>query len=325
MKAKIIIFILCFAAVAGGWTNTIDVINHRIMIVNNVIAFSGGEDPWAGFNFDSAPFPSPSDGCFQVGRVLNNELYRVGGTDASNKGVTNAYKYDGTNWIKIAALPTPMFIPKGCVFQNKLFVCGGQQAIWSVSTNFYGFDGTNWAYEPAYPVARFGAALASYQNRLFGIGGSTGGSESTNVFRFDGTNWTQVAGLPVSSHFGCAMAYGDYLYYHGTAGEYWTPVTNVFRFDGTNWTQVAGLPAARMQSTMCVAHDKLLLIGGAPNYGTMDRTTNVFIFDGVSWIETNGVPEAGHTAGDADIYNGKIVIQQGVWGDSGGTNVWTSD
>ncbi|NCC52359.1 MAG: choice-of-anchor D domain-containing protein, partial [Spartobacteria bacterium] len=261
--------------------------------------------------------PGPRSGAGAA--VYNGDLLVYGGKYGS--GISDvsgrAYRFDETNWVRIADLVNPRAYTVGGVLSlsNVLWAGGGYNAGWSVNNQQY--EGTNWTVDSLGPyIYAFGAGSV-VGDSIFTVGGSYLGDYTNLVYRFNGASVTNVADLPLPLAYHAVATLGDNLYSVGGYNSVDLHRTNVFRFNGSEWAEVAGLPTSNASMSAATLGSYLYAIGG---YDGANYKTNVYRYDATSWTEIVGLPQPMRYQASA-TFNGQIYAIGGYNG-SYMTNVY---
>ncbi len=129
--------------------------------------------------------------------LFNNELYLIGGEDASDNAYGDIWKSaDGINWTNVHASAPFGLIPEHetLVFNNKMFVIAGNLTtnnteVWST------INGTDWVQEtPDAFSGRSGQKGIVFNNAMYIVGGEDISGRKLNEIwtSTNGSSWTQV-------------------------------------------------------------------------------------------------------------------------------------
>ena len=281
---------------------------------------------------DSASF-SPRGN--QAGVFYNNQLWMIGGQDASGPKNDVWYSPDGVDW-KLTTSKADFGVRYGhqaVVYNNKMWVVGGYDGSHFENDVWYSTNGINWsaATTQAAFAGRYGHECIVFNDgsgsKLWVIGGRTNAGLTNDVWNSsDGINWTQVAPsggatFAPRADFGC-VAFNNKLWVMGGSpsgeisdvwsssnGAVWTPARSSQVFGGPSW--MTGL----------VYGSQMLAVGG-------NGSSNGFwsSSDGTNWTAASPAPAFVPRTGNTTLATtGQIWTVGGISASSSYLNdVWYS-
>ncbi|MBN1309116.1 MAG: hypothetical protein JXA18_14425, partial [Chitinispirillaceae bacterium] len=280
---------------------------HSTIAFNNKLWIIGGNDnpqPWNytynndiwysdnGINWflstDSADFSSRGEHACEI---FNNNMLIISGTNDRDNFRDVWSSPDGQTW----TLQTSNTVFSGrkrfssAVFQNKIWVIGGMGKFLGEDYNdvWFSDDGITWqaATDSAGFTPRAGHSTVVFDNKLWVIGGYRGAFEPYNDVwsSVDGITWenetNSASFAPGGDH--AATAYAGKIWLvgghsvpgsSGCSNEIW------FSSDGRNWKKLPySLPRGKSNHTLTVFNNKLFIIGGQLDDGTL--TNDIWCLD----------------------------------------------
>lgn len=268
---------------------------------------------------NGAPLPTPVSS--STAAIVKNEIYVVGGNDATGTDASGIvadmqiYNPATNAWSAGASLPTGIEWPSSAVVKNVLYVFGGTtdgsnatNAVWA-----YNPKTKAWTGEAAMPTARWGseAVVEKKTNVVYVVGGYDGnGGYLANVESYNpATNtWMEEAPMlladdsPAAGLVGTTIVVAD-----GSQGpaevtgytEGYDAVTNT-------WTELTADPTARVESCFGAIGAKLYEAGGyINNGGTAANVNESFQLSKNKWTTLASMPQ-GSMFGSSAVYKGKL-------------------
>lgn len=224
-------------------------------ILNGIAKWNGSDWVSIGQGLEFYENGNYSSGSGKKFRIINNELYVLGGFDRINRVIANGVaKFNGTSWQPVynfpVFYPSLVNIPEDVImFQNELFIVG----TFSDNSTVFGlvkWNGNAWV-NPGAGVYGYSTVLGGFvfKNELYIIGTWSKYNNSNNIgngiMKFNGQSWMPVSEGSLFYPYNVAgiktYAYNpDYLFlggnfdtFNNTKGIY-----NVVRFDGNYWCSV---------------------------------------------------------------------------------------
>lgn len=258
---------------ASNWYDSVTGNAHVITVAGNTASALNTEvyDYNVNLNTWTALPNIPASLRVHTSATVGNNVYVIGGSDASSVYQSTVYKYDlstgiaGT-WSSVAPLPVALGWVESASYGNYIYVAGGVDAASVISSAVYMYNTTTdtWTTATSLPAGVFGGAFAITGSKLVYAGGADLAVISNLVYVGTITadpaviNWevsaTRYPGLPAAttSISGNLMAQtaqkilkdsfnADYRVTHYPGGS-------MYRFDGATW-----------------GHDAIIVAGGSPS------------------------------------------------------------
>lgn len=242
--------------------------------------------------------------------ILQNELVLIGGlsaVDGKCSGSIQSYDVKAQIWVeRFPPLPTPRSFASAFVYAEYVVVAGGQEDNGTVLNvvEVLHIPSKTWETSTRLPISVAGHSLVVCGDKVYLIGGSGGTGFQQSVYvasvhkilstchRFavfsnlaemtttSSPVWTQLQDCPFIKM--SAVCSGNQLLAFG--GEEITLSANavaaewiwIYNSEDNTWTPVQGMPSARKLCCVTVLpENKLIIIGGVPDYDRVDLAENV--------------------------------------------------
>lgn len=199
----------------------------------------------------------------------DNYLYLYGGTTALNFTITNTYRWDGSSWTGIDALPEAR---NQCVADSDgtyQAIVGGTKNEFNgaYKDNFWTRTSGSWTTETVSPRARDSGTyrIAAVDGKVYVAGGQLLGSVNTALHDIGtiGGSWATGAALNEAIFQYGMAADGTHLYIvGGNDGSGRELLTRRYTIATDTWDTLDNLPAARQLNDCAVVGQYLYSIGG---------------------------------------------------------------
>ncbi|NCD34153.1 MAG: choice-of-anchor D domain-containing protein, partial [Spartobacteria bacterium] len=133
----------------------------------------------------------PSNQVNEAVAVAGDYLYSAGGYQ-----VQNAFRFDGTTWTDIGAMPDVVNFGGGGTLNDMPYFYGGADSGLTETTNVFRYNGTNWEQIVGLPEPRQAFASGEYDGSIYVIGGYYSAGK-TNVYRYPG--WVSLSAADPAS------------------------------------------------------------------------------------------------------------------------------
>ncbi|MED4954394.1 kelch repeat-containing protein [Paenibacillus macerans] len=173
------------------------------------------------------------------------------------------------------------------------------------STSAFAASDYEWIQKSSLPSERSGAAVATVNGKIYVFGGTSNGSEAvegekTNTtFEYDPqTNiWTEKQPMPTTRSAVTAAVYNEKIY---VIGGYFDQNGKTVRSNAVEaydtqtdtWEKIANLPTARSWASAVTVDNKIFVVGGANNSGTITATVECYDLLNKTWSKKNNFPKA---------------------------------
>jgi N-acetylneuraminic acid mutarotase len=262
--------------------------------------------------------------------VLKNEIYVIGGNDASgyaNSGIvadTQIYNPATNDWSSGASYPTAIEDASAAVVKNILYVFGGtsdgstgSNAVWA-----YNPKTKTWSSKAAMPTARCNAAATVENNIIYVIGGSNGNNYLATVESYNPAtdSWTEEAPLLSSKANLAAGLIGTTIVAADGAiapGQI-TGDTEGYDAATNTWSELTADPTARFAPCYGSVGSKFYVAGGY----AASTLTEAFQLTKNKWTTLAAMPQ-GTMLGSSAVYKGQLYCLGGwaTWEGSPVSNV----
>lgn len=232
--------------------------------------------------------------------VFNDKLYLL----TSN---AKLYKWDGTTWIEISALPSGFFSPPTVVYNGEIHILGGSTLS---SEKHYKWDGTTWTSVSTLPFKFQVGGVVVLNNEIHLMGGSV---NPTKHYKWNGSTWTQVSTLPYNFYYGSAVVLNNEIHLLGGEGGYNTH----YKWNGSSWTRVSSINYYFKNGSAVVINDEIHIFGGSESTGGNNDAKNPYRhmkFTNGSWTWLDYILFSYWSGNDnnATIYNRGITNSSAV-------------
>jgi N-acetylneuraminic acid mutarotase len=280
----------------------------------------GAQSPAVTHNTWTSAAPLPTPVAAAAAAVLKNEIYLVGGSDATGN-VADMQIYNPATNTWSAGVPYPVAISEAsaAVVKNVLYVFGGtagggtpSNAVWAYSPKT-----KTWTGKTAMPTARLLATAVVEKNIIYVIGGNgTGDSFLATVEGYNpATNtWTEEAPMlgnkqgPAVGLLGTIIVAAD----GGVQGGQITGDTEGYDAATNTWTELATDPTARVFSCSGSVGSKFYDTGGYLNNAGAATTVNEsFQLSKDKWTTTLAPMPQGTMLGSSAVYKGQLYCMGG--------------
>lgn len=206
----------------------------------------------------------------QATTTMGGTLYSFGGVSAGTV-TAQSYRYDGTHWTPIGALPVALEYPVAVNDGTHIFVLGGSDSSGTPSATMYRYTPQTNTYETMAPSATpaWAPAAAVAGGKIVKFGGNIAGSmqtDVTEVYDIAGNSWSPGASYPFAAGFISAFARNGYVYGAGGVGASSTSTSKTYRYDPASnvWDDapIPDLPDLRWGAAAVEMPDGVLLAGG---------------------------------------------------------------
>jgi large repetitive protein len=261
--------------------------------------------------------------------VVKNEIYVVGGENASNTIVADVQVYNPkTNaWSAGVSLPTPLLVPSATVVKNVLYVFGGYTgAAATNAVSAYNPKTKTWTAMADMPTARYESTAVVEKNVIYVIGGiaSNGDYVATVESYNPATNtWTEEAPMlgtklsPAAGLLGTTIVAADGATQPGQI----TGDTEGYDAATNTWTELTADPTARVFSCSGSIGSKFYDAGGYLNNAGAATTLNEsFQLSKNKWTTTLAPMPQGTMIGASAVYK-KQLYCIGGWATWEGTPI----
>ena len=234
--------------------------------------------------------------------VYNNEIHILGQFGTGSE-CTEHYKFDGSSWSEVSALPYSFDNGAAVVYNNEIHILGSYTS--NCGTKHYKFDGSSWSEVSTLPYSFNSGAAVVYNNEIHILGGNSDANDTTaKHYKFDGSSWSEVSTLPKRIGNGAAVVYNNEIHYL-KGGYNFENGRAHYKFDGSKWISVSTLPYSYCAAAV-VYNNEIHILGQFGN----DSTQKHYKFDGSSWSEVSTLPHP--FSGAAVVYNNEIHILGGT-------------
>lgn len=168
---------------------------------------------------------------------LGDDLYLLGGSDASNNPVQNVWQSsDGENWALVTNTVNFPANAIATVFNNKIWILGSNGSNVNIQSSANGADWTSHNNNASFTVAAGISSLTTHNGKLWLLEGSSNQVWSSP----DGSDWSREADLPHNSLMGAsAISYQGQLLVYGGAIDIESNVTEyTLRNAQDSWQRV---------------------------------------------------------------------------------------
>lgn len=230
-----------------------------------------GAPPPTSCNWISGPaYPIPV--MDNAAATVGTALYSFGGV-SNGVIIANSYKFDGTGWTAIAALPEPLEAPAVVSDGTFAYIMGGYSLDSPAGTRstLYRYDpvGDSYLSLANSTVAAWGSCGAFLNGRLYKIGGlknDNSGSNAVEVYNVNTDSWSAAANYPLSVGLVSAFARNGFVYAAGGANSSGLFTAKAYRYDPTanTWSDgaIADLPDSRWGAATLPETSGTVLAGG---------------------------------------------------------------
>ena len=208
--------------------------------------------------------------------ALNGSVYQFGGQVATDRPLTNAYRYNPASgvWSAIAPLPAPRMAQGIVTDGTSIYLLGGfdnnqtQATLWryNPATNTY-----TTLTAPSLGIEFTG--LAYLNGRIYRISGTQNNSSATatvDIYTISTNSWAAGPAYPLAVFAPVAMAYNGYIYAAGgyDDGTLQDSTVKTYRLDPTTGTwndaAIADLPLAIAYGAADLLDGQWIVTGGLP-------------------------------------------------------------
>jgi N-acetylneuraminic acid mutarotase len=268
--------------------------------------------------------------------VLKNEIYVIGGNDASggaSSGIvadTQIYNPATNDWSSGASYPTAIEDASAAVVKNILYVFGGSSDGSSASNAVWAYNPTTktWTGKAAMPTARGDAAAVVEKNIIYVIGGWNGSENVSTVESYNPAtdSWTEEAPLLSSrvnfaaSLIGTTIVAADGAIAPGQI----TGDTEGYDAATNSWQELTADPTSRFAPCYGAIGSYLYDVGGYINNGGAAITLNEsFELSKNKWTTTLAPMPQGTMLGASAVYKKQLYCFGGwaTWKGSPVNNV----
>lgn len=206
----------------------------------------------------------------QATTTMGGTLYSFGGVSAGTV-TAQSYRYDGTHWTPIGALPVALEYPVAVNDGTHIFVLGGSDSSGTPSATMYRYTPQTNTYETMAPSATpaWAPAAAVAGGKIVKFGGNIAGSmqtDVTEVYDIASNSWSPGASYPFAAGFISAFTRNGYVYGAGGVGASSTSTSKTYRYDPASnvWDDapIPDLPDLRWGAAAVEMPDGVLLAGG---------------------------------------------------------------
>lgn len=183
--------------------------------------------------------------------VWNNEIYLL---------TTKLYKWDGTTWTEISALPSGFSSPPTVVYDGEIHILGGSTL--SI-TKHYKWNGATWTSVSTLPYNFMFGGVVVLNNEIHLLGGTYSGVQR-NHYKWNGTTWVSVSTLPYDFYDSQAVVLNDEIHLLGGNGGGSTH----YKWDGSSWTRETNIPYRFVSGSAVVLNDEIHVFGGTETAGS---------------------------------------------------------
>jgi N-acetylneuraminic acid mutarotase len=293
-----------------------------------------------------------------VAGAINGTIYIVSGYVQYPKGITGASSLPEWRPVDIAErydpvkgstalknkLPSPVHHAAAVAFSGKIYLFGGflhpeMLGGWSSVANAWAFDPQteSWSARAPMPTPRGGAHAAVVGNKIYVIGGYATSAHRGGAIGMDTRaneeydpatdRWIEKQPMPTPrNHHAVGVIDGKIYVAGGRIGAPFTgssshiKVMEVYDPIKDIWARRPPMPTARSGLAYGVIDDKLFVIGGEDEKGTVHKVTEAYDPKTERWIKYPDMPIAKH--GPAFVTMGrKIYILSGNIRGGGGSQV----
>jgi non-specific serine/threonine protein kinase len=142
--------------------------------------------------------------------------------------------------------------------------------------------------------ARTEAAYATAGNDVYVIGGfvvAITNSTSVEVYDTARNAWRDGPPIPLAVNHAMAASYGGEVYHAGGYAVFLDGATNAFLvLRGGRWTPLAPMPETRAAAGMVAVGERIYVVGGFSQQGTLARTTLVYDVASGAWSTAPAPP-----------------------------------
>lgn len=213
--------------------------------------------------------------------VYNNQLYLLGGS--STQTTTNHYRWDGSKWSSVGALPFAFCNGCAIVYNNELHLLGSYSS--GCGTYHYRWNGSSWANVSTLPIETGKASVVIYNDEIHLLGNGATNSKGYEYDQRSHYKWSYNFGwrtdtwLPVDLCDGGAVTLNGEIYIAGghTHTDDGSKYSNqkIYTWSGNEWTSIGDSPYTFEGGLMLADNGTIHMIGGnnAKNYHYQLRPT----------------------------------------------------
>jgi N-acetylneuraminic acid mutarotase len=293
-----------------------------------VASFAQEQAPSVTHNTWSSGTPMPTPVWLPAGGgVLKNEIYVVGGVDASGTTVDTVQIYNPSSKSWRTGAPLPVATGQsgaGVALKNILYIFGGSgdavtcttpsNAVWA-----YNVKTKAWSAKASMPTARCAAEAAVANNIIYVIGGYANGNSLTTVESYNPAtdSWKEEAPLlnvknePSVGVVGTKNAGYTVLASGGYLGNGFTGDTEAYNAGTNTWTTLNPDPTPRNGACSGAIGTRFFVAAGSPNGTT---ATESFTLSKNVWKTLAPTPQQA-MFGVSAVYKGQLYC-------IGGANEW---
>ena len=222
----------------------------------------------------------PTPRLFIGGTTHKDKLYVIGGMDNDSFLYSNQvekYDFSTRSWISCQSLTTSRSRLAVVSLQEKIYAIGGlegkndQEYKNSSALEVYDPVSDTWTRKTDMPTPRHGHSATVINEKIYVVGGYTenGPSGIVEVYDPNTNRWTQKADMPTPRGFFGLISNGPFAY--AIAGRVRQEVGPVERYNTATdqWTQLTPVPFWRNRFGITRCQDKIYIIGGENNPGSM--------------------------------------------------------
>jgi hypothetical protein len=248
------------------------------------------------------PTPRTEVTCVATG----DDLYALGGFDATNIATSLFHRYNSTNdaWVQLASFPTGIHHTGLVVHEGRILAFGGYAGNFPFvgTRTIFAYDSTTnaWSLLDTLPRARGAHATITVGSLVFLVGGAPNqpGQETyANVDVYNLTTGTFQVGPPMAApreHLAGASARGVAVAVGGRQMSLSNFATTEIVTPGqTAWSKAADMPTARGGIAATAWGSSVFVFGGEASDGTFDEVESYDVATGM-WTAWEPMPLARH-------------------------------
>ena len=232
------------------------------------------------------PYPIPI--LDEATTAMDGTLYSFGGVSASVI-IPDAYKFDGSVWTPIAALPEALEFPYAVNDGTNIFIIGGARTDGTASNTLYRYTPSTDSYQAMAPfaTAAWTVAAAVVDGKIVKFGGNltpSGTTTATEIYDIATDTWSPGGDYPFALGFISAFTHDGFVYGAGGIDAASVVRANTYRYDmATNtWDDapIANLPDVRWGSATIETPEGVIMAGGyVGGSGTGNLSTSSIAWD----------------------------------------------
>ena len=216
--------------------------------------------------------------------VLNNIIYVIGGLNSDDNTTNQVWKMDlkqkNLKWKQTASLSEFNCMMGATVYNDALIVAGGtnESTISLASSEIYWKPIDEWKTLSPLNQARYANELVSSDDGVFCLGGYDGENELSSVEHLSDlkSQWEFVKPMLTPRMWFAAVNCKGIVFAIGGMSKSYNDTSTLnsvekYNFEEDKWTYVSDMNIERRAHSACVFQDKIYVVGGVNNNGSIVR------------------------------------------------------